>query len=335
MIEHAIQTQRLPPPSYRQDQVQGNELAAIRGRPASSWQPDRLADAAGTVVLAGTTTDNTRWPAALLRSAIETALTLGLVFGLRLRQTEGLLTSVLKLMGLDLAVSRSYDPEPSCEQAGRAGQAVWRSHPSEWSHPRPHRQHRFAGLRRRPMAGRKAWCQIRRGCANSTWRWMPTARHHRTCDDPSGGRDTSQVGPLLDQIDTPIVQFTADGAYDGEPTYDAVTRHSPDAAVVIPPRANALETRARRSQKSTKPTYRGDQRRWKNEVQIATNYGKRSLVETAIGRYKSIIGRRCGRAHSRHSRRRSHQLRRPQSNAGMRTPEIRPVQNRYRIATAS
>ncbi|WP_200959563.1 transposase, partial [Rhizobium sp. Root1203] len=36
--------------------------------------------------------------------AIETALTLGLVFGLRLRQTEGLLASVLKLMGLDLAV---------------------------------------------------------------------------------------------------------------------------------------------------------------------------------------------------------------------------------------
>jgi Transposase DDE domain len=36
--------------------------------------------------------------------AIETALTMGLVFGLRLRQTEGLLTSVLQLMGLDLAV---------------------------------------------------------------------------------------------------------------------------------------------------------------------------------------------------------------------------------------
>ena len=35
--------------------------------------------------------------------AIETALTLGLVFGLRLRQTEGFLTSVLKLVGLELA----------------------------------------------------------------------------------------------------------------------------------------------------------------------------------------------------------------------------------------
>lgn len=36
--------------------------------------------------------------------AIQTALTLGLAFGLRLRQTEGFLTSVLQLMGLDLAV---------------------------------------------------------------------------------------------------------------------------------------------------------------------------------------------------------------------------------------
>ena len=36
--------------------------------------------------------------------AIETALTLGLVFGLRLHQAEGFLTSVLRLMELDLAV---------------------------------------------------------------------------------------------------------------------------------------------------------------------------------------------------------------------------------------
>jgi len=36
--------------------------------------------------------------------AIESALTLGVVLGLRLRQTEGLLASALKLMGLDLTV---------------------------------------------------------------------------------------------------------------------------------------------------------------------------------------------------------------------------------------
>lgn len=36
--------------------------------------------------------------------------------------------------------------------------------------------------------------------------------------------ERSQVGALLDQIDGPIGKFTADGAYDGDPTYDAVSR---------------------------------------------------------------------------------------------------------------
>jgi hypothetical protein len=104
--------------------------------------------------------------------------------------------------------------------------------------------------------------------------------------------DASQVGPPLDQIDTPIAQFTADGAYDGEPTYGAVTNHSPDAAAVIPPRANAVE------RKDTDPSSQrarhiaainADGRmKW----QAAAGYGKRSLVETPIGRSKSIIGRR-------------------------------------------
>ncbi len=31
--------------------------------------------------------------------------------------------------------------------------------------------------------------------------------------------DPSQVAPLLDQVDDPIGRVTADGAYDGAPTY--------------------------------------------------------------------------------------------------------------------
>lgn len=38
--------------------------------------------------------------------AIETTLMLGMVFGLRLRQSEGLLGSVLDMMGLDLPVPK-------------------------------------------------------------------------------------------------------------------------------------------------------------------------------------------------------------------------------------
>jgi len=52
--------------------------------------------------------------------------------------------------------------------------------------------------------------------------------------------DASLVGPLLDQIDCPIASMTADGAYDGEPIYPSVAAHTPDAAVIIPPRSTAV-----------------------------------------------------------------------------------------------
>ena len=47
--------------------------------------------------------------------------------------------------------------------------------------------------------------------------------------------DPSQVAPLLDQIDAEIASVTADGAYDGTPTYDTVAAHGDDIAVIIPP----------------------------------------------------------------------------------------------------
>ena len=45
--------------------------------------------------------------------AIETTLMLGMVFGLRLRQSEGLLRSVLDMMGLDLPVPDHTTAEPT------------------------------------------------------------------------------------------------------------------------------------------------------------------------------------------------------------------------------
>jgi len=44
---------------------------------------------------------------------------------------------------------------------------------------------------------------------------------------------------LLDQIDDEIDNFTADGAYEGYLTSDAVFHHSAGARVIIPPRSNA------------------------------------------------------------------------------------------------
>jgi len=59
------------------------------------------------------------------------------------------------------------------------------------------------------------------------------------------------------------VPIHTDGAYDGKPTYDAVTRHSADAAVIIPPRANAVE---RRDTEPARQAYCGNPHRWPDEV---------------------------------------------------------------------
>jgi hypothetical protein len=108
--------------------------------------------------------------------------------------------------------------------------------------------------------------------------------------------DPSQVGPLLDQIDEPIGQVTADGAYDGAPTYQTIAQRGDCIEVVIPPRSTAVP-----SDELDPPTQRDRHLAMITEHgrlgwQVATDYGKRSLVETTMGRYKTLIGPRL-RAH--------------------------------------
>jgi hypothetical protein len=52
--------------------------------------------------------------------------------------------------------------------------------------------------------------------------------------------DGSQVGTLLDQVDGPVASVTGDGAYDRDDVYAEVAARHPEAAVVVPPRANAV-----------------------------------------------------------------------------------------------
>ena len=104
--------------------------------------------------------------------------------------------------------------------------------------------------------------------------------------------DASLVGPLLDQIDGPISAVLADGAYDGEPTYQTILDRHPDATVVIPPRSNAVLSDAA----ETEPTQRDRHiemlaNKGRMGWQAVTGYGKRALVETAFHRYKILIGR--------------------------------------------
>ena len=69
-----------------------------------SAEADCLVHRGGGRGLAGRTSHDTRRAAALLALAIMTALTLRAVFRLALRQTEGLIGSIVRLLGLDLAI---------------------------------------------------------------------------------------------------------------------------------------------------------------------------------------------------------------------------------------
>jgi len=102
--------------------------------------------------------------------------------------------------------------------------------------------------------------------------------------------DPSQVAPLLDQIDGEIDQFTADGAYDGKLTYWTILQHSSTANVVVPPRRpqwHAVIPDRLVKGRSTLPRSQATGRlKW----QTVAGHGKRALIETAIGRYKALIG---------------------------------------------
>ena len=105
--------------------------------------------------------------------------------------------------------------------------------------------------------------------------------------------DSSQVRPLLDQVDKKIGKVTTDGAYDGAPTYRTIAQYGDDIAAVIPPRKTAVA-----SNEASSPTQRDRHLEMINTQgrlawQEATGYGQRALVETTMGRcYKSIIGPR-------------------------------------------
>jgi hypothetical protein len=102
--------------------------------------------------------------------------------------------------------------------------------------------------------------------------------------------DASLVGPLIEQIDCPLSSVIADGAYDEKLVYRSVAGQTPDAAVIIPPRSTAVPSdTADTTQRDRHIQLIGERGRlgWQRLV----GYGRRSLGEVAMFRYKKVIGR--------------------------------------------
>jgi hypothetical protein len=153
--------------------------------------------------------------------------------------------------------------------------------------------------------GAGQWLEAKHG-AKSRRKWR---KLHLAVDAASGmivaqtltdqdADDPSQVAPLLDQIDGKIAQVTADGAYDGDLTYQTIAAYGDGIDVVIPPRSTAVA-----SGELGPPTKRDRHLAMIREQgrlawQVATDSGRRSLVETTMGRYKTLIGPRLRGGHT-------------------------------------
>ena len=220
--------------------------------------------------------------------AITTALTLRAVFRLALRQTEGLIGSILRLLGLDLAV-----PDHST-MSRRAETLAVPPRPRSATGPL-HLLVDSTGLK---LCGAGEWLIEKHGTKKRrSWRKL-----HIGVDADTGQivaaevttndvDDGSRVGPLLDQVTDPVASFTGDGAYDRDDVYGAVAGRHPEAAVVAPPRSTAVPS----ATADTAPTQRDRHlqmiaERGRMGWQKAAGYNRRALVEASISRYKRVIG---------------------------------------------
>ncbi|CAA9283552.1 MAG: Mobile element protein [uncultured Craurococcus sp.] len=221
--------------------------------------------------------------------AIATALTLRAVFRLALRQTEGLIGSVIALLGLDLPVPdhstlsrRAETLEVPRPASGPSGEPVHllvdstglRLHgPGEWL------------TEKHGTTRRRSWRKLHLATDADTGRIVASALTDKDADDGS------QVGPLLEQVDGAVASFTADGAFDRDDVYAAVAACHPDADVIVPPRSSAVPS----GTGATAPTRRDRHLRAIAERgrlgwQKASGYGWRALVESDISRFKRVIG---------------------------------------------
>ena len=224
--------------------------------------------------------------------AIETALTLRLIFNLPLRQTEGFLESLLGMMGIDLSA-------PDHTTLSRRG------------------QHLDVALRRVPAReaihlvvdstglsivgegewaaakhggkGRRGWKKLHLG-VNRAGVIVAQVLTDAKVDDATTGIN------LIEAVEGDISSFIADAAYDTIAIYDAAGARG--AKVIVPPTKTAMRSRGRRPRstardRTIKRVRTIGRRRWKKE----SGYHRQARVENAFFRYKSIIGDRLRARH--------------------------------------
>jgi len=229
-------------------------------------------------------------PAEYTDTAILCMATLEEVYGLPLRATEGLMHSLLHLLGVELSVPcyttlcrrrrslevelpRLRKSEPLHIVVDSTGIKLYGE--GEWK------------VRQHGYTRRRTWRKLHLGVDEATLEFVAVVVTTNDFKD-------SQILPgLLAQVEGEISQVSADGAYDSRNCYDALRDRGARAA--IPPQKRAKiwqhgNTKAERHirDENLRAIRRKGRREWKREA----GYHRRSLAETQVFRVKMIFGER-------------------------------------------
>ena len=220
--------------------------------------------------------------------AILTMATLQEVYHLTLRQSEGLLCSLVELLGLTLKIP-CYTT--LCRRRAALEVSLPRARPDQALHVVVD----STGVK---VFGEGEWKVRQHGYTRRrTWRKL-----HLGVDAATGtivaavvttnNYSDGQVLPdLLAQVDEPLSQVSGDGAYDKRNCYEAIRAR--EATATIPPQRNAKiwqhgNTQAERliRDQNLRRIRQVGRKAWKQE----SGYHRRSLAETAVMRQKLIFG---------------------------------------------
>jgi hypothetical protein len=223
--------------------------------------------------------------------AVQCMLTMQAVYRLPLRQTQGLVQSLVALLGVDVPV-----PCYTTLSRRRATLAVrWPSR----VHPAGEPLHLVIDSTGLKLFGEGEWKVRQHGYTKRrTWRKVHLGIDPTTHEIVVAGASTNDVHDsemlpdLLALVSEPLAQCTMDGAYDRTGCYEALQARG-TGAIVIPPRRDAHIWKHGNRVGTPHPRDANLRRirqigrsAWKRE----SGYHQRSLAETGMFRFKTIFG---------------------------------------------
>ncbi len=229
-------------------------------------------------------------PRAYTDTAILCMATLEEVYHLPLRATEGLMRSVIKLLGvelavpdyttlcrrrrfLDVALPRRKESEPLHMVVDSTGIKVYGE--GEWK------------VRQHGWSRRRTWRKLHIGVDEATMEFVAVVV------STNSFKDSQLLPDLLEQVEDELSQVSADGAYDSRNCYDLIRVREARAAIL--PRDGAKiwqHGNTKREHHIRDENLRAIRRRGRAAWKRASNYHRRSLAETQVFRVKTIFGER-------------------------------------------